>query len=92
MSDTIYANVLADAGIGTSEEEKFGRAATYYQSAADYQTSAMAYWNLGRLHEMGQGVPRDWHLAKRFYDLSLETSTEAYLPVMLSLAGLYLRR
>ncbi len=81
-----------DAGIGTKEEEKYDRAATHYRSAADYQTSAMAYWNLGWMYEQGQGVPQDWHLAKRFYDLSLETSTEAYLPVMLSLAGLYLRR
>jgi hypothetical protein len=35
---------------------------------------------------------QDWHLAKRFYDLSLETNTEAYLPVMLSLIKLYARR
>lgn len=51
----------------------------------------MAYWNLGWMYELGQGVPQDWHLAKRFYDLSLETSPDAYLPVSLSLIGLYLR-
>ena len=52
----------------------------------------MAYWNLGFMYENGHGVPQDWHLAKRYYDLSLETSTESYLPVMLSLGKLYLRR
>lgn len=54
--------------------------------------SAMAYWNLGWMYEMGKGVPRDWHLAKRNYDLSMETNLEAQLPAMLSLIGLYLRR
>ncbi|WVR04491.1 hypothetical protein IAU60_001495 [Kwoniella sp. DSM 27419] len=69
----------------------FDRAVAYYQTAADTQTSAMAYWNLGYMYENGQGVPRDWHLAKRFYDLAKETNTEAYLPVTLSLIKLYLR-
>ena len=51
----------------------------------------MAYWNLGWMYEQGQGVPRDWHLAKRYYDMSGETSREAWPAVLLSLAGLYLR-
>ena len=34
---------------------------------------------------------QDFHLAKRHYDLALETNTEAYLPVVLSLAKLYAR-
>ena len=34
---------------------------------------------------------QDFHLAKRFYDLALETSLEAYLPATLSLMGLYAR-
>ena len=54
--------------------------------------SAMAYWNLGWMYEMGKGVPRDWHMAKRNYDLSMETNLEAQLPATLSLIGLYLRR
>ncbi|ORX35868.1 hypothetical protein BD324DRAFT_629317 [Kockovaella imperatae] len=66
-------------------------AANYYQTAADTQTSAMAYWNLGWMYEQGMGVPRDWHLAKRYYDMSGETSREAWPAVVLSLAGLYVR-
>lgn len=65
---------------------------SYYQTAADTQTSAMAYWNLGWMYENGQGVPRDWHLAKRFYDASYDVNAEAYLPMMISLVQLYLRR
>ena len=72
--------------------DKYELAATYYQTAADTQGSAMAYWNLGWMYEQGQGVPRDWHLAKRYYDMSSETSSEAWPAVMLSLIGLYLRR
>lgn len=66
-------------------------AANYYQTAADSQQSAMAYWNLGWMYEMGQGVPRDWHLAKRYYTMSGETTLEAWPAVMLSMTGLYLR-
>ena len=34
---------------------------------------------------------QDFHLAKRNYDLALETNSEAYLPVTLSLIRLYAR-
>jgi SEL1 protein len=36
-------------------------------------------------------ILQDFHLAKRNYDLALETNTEAYLPVVLSLGKLYVR-
>lgn len=36
-------------------------------------------------------MSQDYHLAKRFYDLAMETSLEAYLPARLSLMGLYAR-
>lgn len=51
--------------------------------------SALAMWNLGWMYENGIGMPRDFHLAKRHYDLALETNTEAYVPVMLSLIKLH---
>ncbi|KAF6760305.1 hypothetical protein DFP72DRAFT_102262 [Ephemerocybe angulata] len=82
-------------GLGVSAEEnettRLEKAARYYQSAADTQTSALAMWNLGWMYENGIGVPQDFHLAKRHYDLALETNAEAYLPVILSLGKLYLR-
>ncbi|TFK26490.1 HCP-like protein [Coprinopsis marcescibilis] len=82
-------------GLGVSSQEslqsRVEKAARYYQSAADTQTSALAMWNLGWMYENGIGVPQDFHLAKRHYDLAFETNTEAYLPVMLSLVKLYLR-
>ncbi|KAF8633386.1 hypothetical protein AX17_004557 [Amanita inopinata Kibby_2008] len=82
-------------GLGVSEDEtessRLEKAARYYQSAADTQVSALAMWNLGWMYENGIGMPQDFHLAKRHYDLALEANSEAYLPVMLSLAKLYAR-
>ncbi|KAJ7496963.1 hypothetical protein FB451DRAFT_1120046 [Mycena latifolia] len=74
-----------------TETARFEKAAKYYQSAADTQQSALAMWNLGWMYENGVGVPQDFHLAKRHYDLALETNSEASFPVYLSLLKLYAR-
>ncbi|KAF8141254.1 hypothetical protein EV363DRAFT_1425394 [Boletus edulis] len=79
-------------GLGVPDEPesvRLEKAAKYYQSAADTQQSALALWNLGWMYENGKGVPQDFHLAKRHYDQALETNSEAYLPVLLSLIKLY---
>jgi SEL1 protein len=65
------------------------KSASCYQAAAETLHSAQAYWNLGWMHENGLGMGQDFHLAKRFYDLALETGRgEAYLPVKLALMKL----
>lgn len=73
---------------GVPQPEK---AAACYASAANTHVSSLAMHNLGWMHENGIGVTQDFHLAKRYYDLSLETNPEAYLPVTLSLIKLHLR-
>ncbi|KAI0079287.1 HCP-like protein [Panus rudis PR-1116 ss-1] len=81
-------------GLGVPDEPenlRYEKAAGYYQSAADTQMSALAMWNLGYMYENGKGVPQDFHLAKRHYDLALAINQEAYLPVLLSLVKLYAR-
>ncbi|KAF8270495.1 hypothetical protein EI94DRAFT_775294 [Lactarius quietus] len=81
-------------GLGVPEEPehiRWEKAAGYYRSAADTQISALAMWNLGWMYEHGHGVPQDFHLAKRHYDIALETNVEAYLPVTLSLFRLHAR-
>ena len=45
-------------------------------------------FNLGYMHELGHGMPKDIHLAKRFYDMAAETSADAKVPVALALAKL----
>jgi hypothetical protein len=44
------------------------------------------------MHEHGEGLPKDFHLAKRYYDKALATNPSAALPVYLALAGLWLRQ
>ncbi|KAL4871242.1 hypothetical protein BDV12DRAFT_183891 [Aspergillus spectabilis] len=67
------------------------KASTCYHTAAEVHDSAQAYWNLGWMHENGIYVEQDFHMAKRYYDLALTTSSEAYLPVKLSLLKLRAR-
>jgi len=79
-------------GFGTSSgQPQPDKAAACYQTATNTHMSAMAMWNLGWMHENGIGVSQDYHLAKRFYDLALETNSEASLPVTLALMKLYMR-
>ncbi|WPH03450.1 Hypothetical protein R9X50_00633000 [Acrodontium crateriforme] len=81
------------SGMGTPMSAE--NAAVCYQAATevlpDNMQSAQAMWNLGWMHENGVGIEQDFHLAKRFYDLALETNKEAYLPVKLSLFKLQWR-
>ncbi|PNS17309.1 Protein sel-1 1 [Sphaceloma murrayae] len=77
------------SGQGTAPSPE--NAAACYTAAAESQRSAQAMWNLGWMHELGLGVEKDFHLAKRYYDLALETNKEAYLPVKLSLLVLRVR-
>lgn len=79
-------------GIGLpSDKPELEKAIACYQDAADMHGSAQAMWNLGWMHENGVGAEQDFHLAKRYYDLALETAPEAYLPVKLALWKLRLR-
>jgi SEL1 protein len=78
------------AGLGTARDEE--KAAACYQAAAETMKSAQAMWNLGWMHENGIGIEQDFHLAKRNYDLALDTNPrEAHLPVVLALYKLRLR-
>ena len=54
--------------------------------------SAQALFNLGAMHQMGRGVRKDAHLAKRFYDMASAAATEAQLPCTLALWGLRVQR
>eukprot|EP00954_Amorphochlora_amoebiformis_P024565 1367233-Amorphochlora_amoeboformis.AAC.1 len=44
------------------------------------------------MHQHGIGLPFDLHLAKRFYDLALESSADAYIPVQIALLGLQIHK
>ncbi|CAF2524982.1 unnamed protein product [Rotaria sp. Silwood2] len=73
-------------GYGT--EQNYELAAIHYKSASDLSRNPQAMFNLAYMHENGLGLKRDIHLAKRFYDMALETNAEAYLPVAIVLVKL----
>ncbi|GMH14097.1 hypothetical protein Nepgr_015938 [Nepenthes gracilis] len=72
-------------------ERDYDRAAEAYMHAKS-QSNAQAMFNLGYMHEHGQGLPYDLHLAKRYYDQALEIDHTAKLPVKLALASLWIRK
>jgi len=65
-------------------------AAAHYRIASDGR-DPQAYFNLGFQHHFGIGLPLDVHLAKRYYDLALESSADAKLPVSLALLAMWFR-
>lgn len=54
-------------------------AAIYYSKAADLKNT-QAIFNMGIMHEIGDGVTQDFHLAKRYYDLAAEVDANARVP------------
>ncbi|KAL5614963.1 hypothetical protein BROUX41_005031 [Berkeleyomyces rouxiae] len=76
-------------GIGHGKD--MVQAGNWYSLAAEHSASAQALWNLGYMHENGIGLKQDFHLAKRYYDMALEVSPEAFLPVTVSLLRLRMR-
>ena len=59
-----------------------------FRIASEQQNNAQAMFNLAYMHELGHGMKQDIHLAKRFYDMAADTSTDAKVPVALALAKL----
>lgn len=74
-------------GLGTDVD--YEEAAAYYMQASEMR-NAQAYFNLGYMHQFGHGLPQDFHLAKRFYDMTMQVSDtpEQQAPVILALYGL----
>lgn len=62
MGDYYYA------GVGVDSIPQFEKAAACYQSAANSRVSALAMWNLGWMHENGQGVTQVSFLARFLYE------------------------
>jgi tetratricopeptide (TPR) repeat protein len=57
-------------------------AVQYYRKAADLN-APQALFNLGVMHQFGDGLPQDVHLAKRYYDLA-GANPEARIPVAIA--------
>jgi TPR repeat protein len=74
---------------GRGANQSFTKAASHYEIAAQADHNPLAMWNLGYMHQHGLGVPRDFHLAKRYFDDSLVATADAWLPVSLSSFALH---
>jgi TPR repeat protein len=75
-------------GYGDVGEPDLVEAAAHYRLASEGR-DAQANFNLGYQHHYGLGLAKDTHLAKRYYDLAKETSTDARFAVSLVLALLW---
>jgi SEL1 protein len=73
-----------------NSDSNYEKAAQVYRRAAGLR-SAAAMFNLGRMHEVGRGVAKDYHLAKRFYDSTLSAEPDAKFIVKFALWGLRFR-
>lgn len=62
-------------------------AAVHYRTAAD-MGSGQALYNLGTMHEYGDGLPVDFFLAKRYYDMARAADSSAWVPITLALETL----
>lgn len=89
LSTFSYVSLFPSVTQGTARD--YERAAEAYMHAKS-QSNAQAMFNLGYMHEHGQGLPFDLHLAKRYYDEALEHDPAAKLPVTLALTSLWVRK
>ena len=86
-----YLFIVYLLSLSQGTERDYDRAAKAYMHAKS-QSNAQAMFNLGYMHEHGQGLPFDLHLAKRYYDQALEIDSAAKLPVTLALTSLWIRK
>ncbi|KAJ1763151.1 ERAD-associated protein [Coemansia sp. RSA 1807] len=73
---------------GQGVEQSSEKAAAAYTIAAEVDANGLAMWNLGWMYEHGIGVQRDFFLAKRWYDKSIEVNDGGKLANYASLARL----
>lgn len=69
----------------------YERAAKAYLRAVSL-SNAQAMFNLGYMHDHGQGQPLNLHLAKQFYLKALKTDPAAKYAVALALTSLWIRK
>lgn len=74
-----------------NDETKYEIAAHHYKKASETK-NGQALFNLGYMHQTGQGLPQDFHLAKRFYDDAKLRDADAMFPVSIALIGLFFHR
>ncbi|KAI8870595.1 HCP-like protein, partial [Ramicandelaber brevisporus] len=88
VGDYYYYGLIAPP---STPEVRLSLAAEAYRAAAESEYSPVAMWNLGWMYENGLGVPKDYVLAKRWYDKALDANPDSTLAVRLSLIKLFFK-
>ncbi|KAJ2548465.1 ERAD-associated protein [Coemansia sp. RSA 1933] len=70
---------------GWGVERSPEKAAAAYLISAKADSNGLAMWNLGWMYENGVGLKRDFYMAKRWYDRSIEANEGGKLAANLSL-------
>lgn len=74
---------------GKGVEQNIHKSLEVYMQAGK-SNHPQALFNLGIMYEHAIGVDKDFHMAKRYYDMSAHASEEAAVPVKLALAKLWI--
>lgn len=67
-----------------AEKRDYKRAAAAYEKAVKGRNPE-AMFNLGWMHLRGFGMSSDKHMAKRYFDLAIDTEQDAYIPASIAL-------
>ena len=80
--------------VNQTNETLLEEAAIYYMKSAENQMhpNAQAMFNLAYMHQIGVGKRQDFEMAKRYYDLAMQSDPASTAPCMLGLAGMYLTK
>lgn len=81
-------NAVSGNATSYNTTAQYEKSVYHYRRAADLR-NAQAMFNLGIMHEHGLGLPQDFHLAKRYYDMAAETDPVAVVPVYMALGKLF---
>ena len=71
-----YAQAALYYRMCSEDNDPHASAQVKYCVRKESQSNFQALFNLGYMHHFGMGLPKDYHLSKRFYDAAAEKSTE----------------
>ena len=86
----IHPSAVPRASLPTSNTSQphLALAASHYAKACE--KNAQAAFDLGYMYHYGLGVQRDYHLAKRYYDMAVTIDPNALVPCKLALIQLWI--
>lgn len=83
-----------DGHVLVTSLDRFEEAGNYYEQSAENTlgANAQSMFNLGYMHQYGIGRKKDFEMAKRYYDLSIQNDPNGNVACYIYLALLYAQR